>query len=100
WAESYEREARDVLVLQGEVARAIALAVKKVLFDETYRSESGRVLATLIRLLGDFDVAEEALEEAFAAALEEWPREGIPPNPRSWLISKGREKGIDAARRR
>ena len=100
WAESYVREARDVLVLQGEVARAIALGVKEVLFDEAYRSESGRVLATLIRLLGDFDVAEEALREAFAAALEEWPREGIPPNPRAWLLSTGRSKGIEAARRR
>jgi len=100
WAESYEREARDVLVLQGEVARAIALAVKQVLFDEAYRSESGRVLATLIRLLGDFDVAEEALKEAFAAALEQWPRDGIPPNPRAWLLATGRSKGIEAARRR
>ena len=100
WAESYEREASDVLVLQGEVARAIALGVKEVLFDEAYRSESGRVVATLIRLLGDFDVAEEALKEAFAAALEQWPREGIPPNPRAWLLATGRSKGIEIARRR
>src|SRR5262249_34406919 len=59
-----------------------------------------RVLATLIRLLGDFDVAEEAMQEAFAAAVEQWPREGVPPNPRAWLISTGRFKGIDAVRRR
>ena len=100
WAESYQREVRDVLVLQSEVARAIAQEIKKVLFDEIYRSESRRVLATLIRLLGDFDLAEEALHEAFAAAVEQWPREGIPPNPRAWLVSTGRFKAIDAVRRR
>ena len=65
-----------------------------------YRLESRRVLATLIRLLGDFDAAEEALSDAFRAALEQWPREGIPGNPRSWLISTGRFKAIDAMRRR
>ncbi len=64
-----------------------------------YQAESRRVLATLIRLLGDFDRAEEALHEAFRAALEQWPREGVPANPRSWLISTGRFKGIDAIRR-
>jgi RNA polymerase sigma-70 factor (ECF subfamily) len=100
WAESYQRELRDVLVLQSEVAQTIAQEIKKVLFDELYRSESRRVLATLIRLLGDFDLAEEALQEAFAAALEQWPREGVPPNPRAWLVSTGRFKGIDAIRRR
>jgi RNA polymerase sigma-70 factor (ECF subfamily) len=100
WAESYQREVRDVLVLQSEVALAIALEIKRVLFDEFYRSESRRVLATLIRLLGDFDLAEEALEEAFAAALKQWPREGVPPNPRAWLVSTGRSKVIDAVRRR
>ena len=67
---------------------------------ELYRSESRRVLATLIRLLGDFDLAEEALQEAFQAALEQWPREGIPRSPRAWLVSAGRFKGIDALRRR
>jgi RNA polymerase sigma-70 factor, ECF subfamily len=71
-----------------------------VLFDEVYRSESRRVLATLIRLLGDFDLAEEALQEAFAAAVEQWPRDGMPPNPRAWLVSTGRFKVIDAVRRR
>src|SRR5688572_4405553 len=65
-----------------------------------YVSESRRVLATLIRLLGDFDAAEEALHDAFRAALEQWPREGVPANPRAWLVSAGRVKAIDAMRRR
>jgi|SRR6266436_4953019 len=64
--------------------------------DAVYRSDSRRVLATLIRLLGGFDLAEEALHEAFAAAVEQWPREGTPANPRAWLISTGRFKAIDA----
>jgi RNA polymerase sigma-70 factor, ECF subfamily len=68
--------------------------------DAIYRSESRRVLATLIRLLGDFDLAEEAVQTAFAAALEQWPREGVPANPRAWLVSTGRFKAIDALRRR
>jgi len=68
--------------------------------EEVYRAESRRVLATLIRLLGDFDLAEEALQEAFAAAVERWPVEGTPANPRSWLISTGRFKAIDRLRKR
>ena len=64
-----------------------------------YASESRRVLATLIRLLGDFDAAEEALHDAFKAALEQWPRDGLPANPRAWLVSAGRFKGIDRMRR-
>jgi RNA polymerase sigma-70 factor (ECF subfamily) len=68
-------------------------------FDEIYRTESRRVLATLIRLLGDFDLAEEALHDAFRAALEQWPKEGVPANPRAWLVSAGRFKAIDAIRR-
>jgi RNA polymerase sigma-70 factor (ECF subfamily) len=68
--------------------------------NEVYGAESRRVLATLIRLLGDFDLAEEALHEAFAAAMEQWPREGLPANPRAWLVSTGRFKAIDAMRRR
>jgi RNA polymerase sigma-70 factor (ECF subfamily) len=68
--------------------------------DAVYRAESRRVLATLIRLLGDFDIAEEALHEAFAAAVEQWPREGVPENPRAWLVSTGRFKAIDRIRRR
>lgn len=67
--------------------------------DAIYQSESRHVLATLIRLLGDFDVAEEALHDAFRAALEQWPRDGLPANPRSWLVSAGRFKAIDGLRR-
>src|SRR5881392_314921 len=68
--------------------------------DVVYRTESRRVFATLVRLLGDFDVAEEALHDAFRAALEQWPREGMPQNPRAWLVSAGRFKAIDGIRRR
>src|SRR5512146_669933 len=68
--------------------------------ETLYRSESGRVLATLVRLLGDLDLAEEAMHEAFAAALESWPQTGIPENPRPWLISTARFKAIDGMRRR
>jgi len=67
--------------------------------DTLYRAESRRVFATLVRLLGDFDIAEEALHEAFRAALEQWPREGVPANPRAWLVSAGRFKAIDSIRR-
>jgi RNA polymerase sigma-70 factor (ECF subfamily) len=70
------------------------------LVEELFRSESRRVLATLIRLLGDFDLAEEALQEAFAAAVERWPADGVPRNPRAWLVSTGRFKAIDSLRRR
>ena len=66
---------------------------------EIYATESRRVLATLIRLLGDIDQAEEALHEAFRVALTAWPKEGIPRNPRAWLVSTGKFKGIDAIRR-
>src|SRR3982750_2733267 len=68
--------------------------------DSVYRTESRRILATLIRLLGDFDLAEDALHDAFAAALERWPKDGEPDNPRAWLISTGRFKAIDLLRRR
>jgi len=68
--------------------------------EAVYRAESRRVLATLIRLLGDFDLAEEALHDAFASAMEQWPRDGLPSNPRAWLVSAGRFKAIDAMRRR
>ena len=76
---------------RGEVARRV---------DAIYRAESRRILATLIRQVGDFDVAEEALHEAFVAAVEQWPRDGIPDNPRAWLITAGRFKAIDRLRRR
>jgi RNA polymerase sigma-70 factor, ECF subfamily len=68
--------------------------------DAVYRSESRRILATLIRVLGDFELAEDALHDAFRAALEQWPKEGMPANPRAWLITAGRFKAIDAIRRR
>jgi RNA polymerase sigma-70 factor (ECF subfamily) len=67
--------------------------------EEIYRKESRRVFATLVRLLGDFDLAEEALHEAFRAALEQWPADGVPDNPRAWLVSAGRFKAIDSIRR-
>ena len=76
----------------GELVRAAV--------DAVYRSDSRRVLATLIRLLGDFDLAEEALHDAFAAAVEQWPRDGIPANPRAWLVSTGRFKAISGMRKR
>ncbi|MFC5695595.1 RNA polymerase sigma factor [Pseudomonas sp. GCM10022186] len=68
--------------------------------EAIYRSDSRRVLATLIRLLGDFDLAEEALHDAFSAAVQQWPRDGVPANPRAWLVSAGRFKAIDSLRRR
>lgn len=68
--------------------------------DQMYRAEAGRILATLIRLLGNFDLAEDALQEAFAAAVSQWGRDGIPANPRAWLVSTGRFKAIDALRRK
>ena len=68
--------------------------------DAIYRAESRRIFATLIRLLGDFDLAEEAVHDAFRAALEQWPRDGVPANPRAWLVSAGRFKAIDGIRRR
>ena len=72
----------------------------QTLLDTVYRTESRRVLATLIRLLGDFDLAEDALHDAFRAATEQWARDGIPDNPRAWLVSAGRFKAIDTLRRR
>ena len=79
--------------VDGEVERV------RELVDSVYRTESRRVLATLIRLLGDFDVAEEAMHAAFAAAVEQWARDGLPANPRAWLVSAGRFKAIDSLRR-
>src|SRR5688572_11190360 len=72
-----------------EVARVVS---------EVYQTESRRVFATLVRLLGDFDRAEDALQDAFSAAIEQWTRDGIPANPRAWLVSTGRFKAIDAMR--
>ena len=80
---------------QDNVAQGVRETV-----DAIYRAHSRHVFATLIRLLGDFDVAEEGLHDAFRAALEQWPREGVPANPRAWLVSTGRFKAIDGIRRR
>src|SRR5687768_18268241 len=81
--------------MSGDATQSI-----RELVDDVYRSESRQVLATLIRLLGDFDAAEEALHDAFAVAVERWPRDGVPANPRAWLVSTGRFKAIDGMRRR
>src|SRR3712207_3804223 len=70
------------------------------LVDDVYREESRRVFATLIRLLGDFDLAEDRLHDAFSVALVQWTKEGVPANPRAWLVSTGRFKAIDGMRRR
>jgi RNA polymerase sigma-70 factor, ECF subfamily len=75
-------------------------AIERIAFEKIYREESARVLATLIRLLGSFDLAEEATQEAFAVALEQWQRQGMPANPGAWLISTGRHKAVDLLRRR
>ena len=72
----------------------------RAVIDATYRTESRRVFASLVRLVRDFDLAEEALHEAFAAAVERWPREGVPDNPRAWLVSAGRFRAVDTLRRR
>ncbi|MGB7728369.1 MAG: RNA polymerase sigma factor [Candidatus Acidiferrum sp.] len=79
---------------------AISAEQVREILDGVYSTESRRALATLIRLLGDFELAEEALHDAFIAAIEQWPRDGIPGNPRAWLVSAGRFKAIDAIRRR
>src|SRR6185437_11210 len=95
------RAAREGEPLMRDSTEAVAPAVEiGVVVDRIYRNESRRIFATLIRLLGDFDVAEEALHEAFRAALEHWPRDGVPANPRAWLVSTGRFKAIDGIRRR
>ncbi|CAA9320867.1 MAG: RNA polymerase ECF-type sigma factor [uncultured Gemmatimonadetes bacterium] len=81
--------------MTGDAAERVREAVEAV-----YRSDSRRVLATLIRLLGDFDLAEEAMHDAFAAALKQWPRDGVPRSPRAWLVSAGRFRAVDGMRRR
>src|SRR6185312_14550987 len=84
---------------EKSTATSDAQEIARGAVDAIYRAESRRVFATLIRLLGDFDLAEEALHEAFRAALEQWPRDGVPANPRAWLVSAGRFKAIDTLRR-
>ena len=76
------------------------IAAGRIAIEKIYREESARILATLIRLLGSFDLAEEATQEAFAAAMEKWPLQGTPANPRAWLVSTGRNKAVDLLRRR
>src|ERR1700682_5223162 len=88
-----------VVVMSERSPEQIHKQIRELL-DSLYRVESGRILATLIRLLGDFDLAEEAMHEAFAAALSLWPTSGVPGNPRPWLISTARFKAIDTLRRR
>jgi RNA polymerase sigma-70 factor, ECF subfamily len=84
----------------AEPIRWRSLSFGESQIDAIYRTESRRIFATPIRSIGDFDLAEEALHEAFSAAVTQWPRDGIPANPRSWLISAGRFKEIDTIRRR
>lgn len=67
--------------------------------EQTFRAESGRAVATLVRLLGDIDIAEEAVQDAFAVAAERWPREGVPPSPAGWIITTARNRAIDRLRR-
>ena len=86
-------------VMSGRSSEQTSVQIRELL-DSLYRVDSGRILATLIRLLGDFDLAEEAMHEAFAAALSLWPSNGLPENPRPWLISTARFKAIDTLRRR
>lgn len=86
---------RSLMLQQEDVTQGV-----REMVDTIYRSHSRHVFATLIRLLGDFDIAEEALHDAFRAALEQWPGEGVPANPRAWLVSTGRFKAIDGMRRR
>src|SRR6202521_2107134 len=89
-----------VFVMSERVMSQSSSEQIRELLNSLYRVDSGRILATLIRLLGDFDLAEEAMHEAFAAALSLWPRSGVPDNPRPWLISTARFKAIDTLRRR
>jgi RNA polymerase sigma-70 factor (ECF subfamily) len=86
-------------VMSERSPEQISIQIRELL-DSLYRVDSGRILATLIRLLGDFDLAEEAMHEAFAAALSLWPKNGVPDNPRPWLISTARFKAVDTLRRR
>jgi RNA polymerase sigma-70 factor, ECF subfamily len=93
------RRFAKVVVMSEHSSEQTSVPIRELL-DSLYRVESGRILATLIRLLGDFDLAEEAMHEAFAAALSLWPTSGVPSNPRPWLISTARFKAIDTLRRR
>lgn len=98
WGEIRRKHQRKHCLPFNQAADTPMSVSKQV--DLVYQRESRRVLATLIRLLGDFELAEEAMQEAFAAALQQWPAQGVPDNPRAWLVSTGRHKGIDQIRRR
>src|SRR5258706_8194071 len=87
-----------MVAMPTQIAPEAAARAREAI-DAVYRTESRRVFATLVRLLGDFGLAEEALHDAFRAALEQWPGDGIPANPRAWLVSTGRFKAIDGIRR-
>lgn len=87
-------------VLSTSISSTNTAEQSREVVDAVYQSESRRVFATLVRLLGDFDLAEDALHDAFMAAMERWPRDGVPANPRAWLVSAGRFKAIDGLRRR
>src|SRR5215813_7879273 len=94
-----------ILIRSSWFAKVVVMSERSTeqlheLLDSLYRVDSRRILATLIRLLGDFDLAEEAMHEAFTAALSVWPTSGVPGNPRPWLISTARNKAIDTLRRR
>jgi RNA polymerase sigma-70 factor (ECF subfamily) len=86
--------------MSGPIEIGARQAAARRTVDAVYRAESRRVFATLVRVLGDFDLAEEALHDAFASAIEQWPRDGIPDNPRAWLVAAGRFRAIDGMRRR
>src|SRR5205823_7234503 len=90
----------DKIDTKGHAVSETSTQSARAIAESVYRTESRRVFATLVRLLGDFDIAEEALHDAFHAALEQWPRDGVPANPRAWLVSTGRFKAIDGIRRR
>src|SRR5208282_2535237 len=97
WSEMCERIARKGSAPHLQEGRRCT--VSRMDFERLHREESGRILSTLIGLLGDFDLAEEMLQEAYAAALQKWPAEGVPRNPRAWLISTARNRAIDRLRR-
>src|SRR5262245_45919020 len=100
WSSRARRPVIDISLSESCMSGSFIAADARETVDAVYRAESRRVFATLVRLLGDFDLAEEALHEAFASAVEQWPREGVPANPRAWLVSAGRFKAIDTIRRR
>lgn len=93
-------ELSTVTLFAGDLVKSDRTAVEQAAIERIYREESARVLATLIHLLGSFDLAEEATQEAFATALERWPNQGMPENPCAWLVSTGWHKAVDLLRRR